>query len=599
MSESDLKEECSFSFVPYTSQCISLNETLLDVISTKGSAEVCSKSLTHRVVNSVNGTVEFSILLPYNAANEWIYLHALHPSTGKLASCSQNFHGKHSFFQLLEDSEDKTKCSSNQLKKITWKTNYLYSGCYMVEADLPYPEIGKNCTSEPFNIQTDFVMEHLAYRNLSVTRKSINDNLIVVLNKELVLNNDCGNPMISSPCFTIRLILERQKPVVIATVFPNCPVVSHSPNFRRNYPKTTIVKLSSNNTYPGKMFACCITGSITEHCYWLRQDTDVSLKCSCDWKSPQLECTFQDLPVGNYCVQVEALDTRCVRDTVWVNSSLIEKMNNLDPCVWEICNLEVKNVTGTYEATEYPKRSPISWLIVVFAMGAIAAVCISLYMRAKKNLIRSANTVSTSRDDSPCEKLIESPKVFLLYPRDCHPFMDAMVEFRNLLERTMDVQVLDIWDNKRREEMDACGETWVLSNLSAENTRVIVMATPISRLFERGILSGNKCGYLAPDSRDDIFLSALHICIRMTSSHTDQCRKFIVARMNCVGCNENILTSFKPLYTIYTLPVHLDLLLSHIQKNSHQRFEGPFRRKAEEFEEYFSTNQSYLKDMIY
>uniref|UniRef100_A0A0A9Y3E3 Interleukin-17 receptor D n=1 Tax=Lygus hesperus TaxID=30085 RepID=A0A0A9Y3E3_LYGHE len=577
ISESGPEEDCKFTFVPYTPQCISPNETMLDMMSTRGPAIVCSTSLTHRVINTKNGTVEFSILLPHNAVNEWVYLYAMDPLAGDQVSCSRNVHGKHSYFQLLEDSENQTKCSSDQLMKITWKANYLYSGCYLVKADLPSPEPGKNCTSEPFNVQTNFDMEPLAYQNLSVTRKSINDKLTVILEKELVLNNDCGNPMISSSCITIKLTLERQDlPVVIATVFPNCPVVSHSSN-----------------------------GSITQHCNWLRQDTDLSLQCSCDWKEPHLECTFQDLPVGNYCVQVEALDTRCVRDTVWVNSSLIKKMNNSDPCVWEICNLEIKNETGRYKATtEHPKRSPLSWLMVVFAMGAIAAVCVSLYMRAKKNLIqRYPNTANTLRDDGPCENLIESPQVFLLYARDCLPFMDAMVEFRNLLERTMDVKVFDIWDDRRREEMDANGEVWVLNNISAENTQVVVMATPISQIFENGFLSGKKRGYLEPDSRDDIFLSALHTCIRMTATHSNRCRKFMVARMNCIGCNENILTSFKPLCTIYSLPIHLDHLLSHIHNSRPlqigvQRYEGPFRKKAEEFEKYVSMNQSYIEDII-
>ncbi|BES87572.1 Hypothetical protein NTJ_00378 [Nesidiocoris tenuis] len=543
----------------YVSRCVDAIPT--KALSNESEYNLCSTQLKHQVVDPRSGLVAFCILLPHDTENSKILLRSLKPGDEKseVQGCTPRAASVHSSFKMRPDSKYDPTCRPDQYKEIKWKFNYLFTGWYVVEIELKF-----NCSSTPFYVESNFIKEPLSGQNLSMATKFI------------------GQHLYANFYFGIQ--------------------------FHHNYPNTAIVKLRSNNSYLDKRLACCITGFLTRHCYWFKEDSVLSLQCSCQWNDDYLECVFAEIPPGIYCVELEVYDSRCKRDTLWTENS----SNPADPCLWKFENLSVKNNSASLDPYQkITTTSHVSWIVLLFIAASVLGITVSLYLRlrnvGKKNQFLPVasqpadNVVSISLNSS--EKTAANRKVFLLYARDSQPFMKAMTELRNLLSRSTGAQVLDLWDRGMKDKIDTTGDTWALRYLLDEDVQAVVVASPGSVRVEQAILNDENVTYDVPDSRDETFTSAFKTVIRMTHTQKDRCWKIIVVRIDSKGCSNVVLKTFEEtLATVYTLPQHIDNLLSHIRQDPNSESAASlqsrvaFQKTVEDFQDSLASSKDFSSD---
>uniref|UniRef100_A0A0A9YU88 Alanine racemase n=2 Tax=Lygus hesperus TaxID=30085 RepID=A0A0A9YU88_LYGHE len=447
------------------------------------------------------------------------------------------------------------KAMSSQ--EVKWQFRYVYSGWYVLSNNN-----GKT-VSAPVLLKTNYTKDYLRGKPLYPVIKTQNNSTVAVTIIGEALDNDCGNPMINSSCVQIEL--------------------QNMQKFFIYYHKTDGIKRYCSDI-----------------------ETRISLM-EVKWEN-DLYFELRNLPPKiDTTFMVKIIDTRCTRG-VW---NWDDKKG--ETCLWISEKFNVTAYDGNRTQPELPVPSGSSKIPVVFGSLAgiigIAAIVIVAVIIVSRT--RSKRRPTSYQLNCPSNTQLPPSNIFLLYARDCEIFMRAMEKFRHLLEQSTLVPVYDIWDEKRRNELDIHGDISALNYLKPENTRVkvIIVVTPVSRTIETLIienqwpLSGSL--YNEPNSLDEVFVSTFRTCIRLMHTHPERCRKFIVTRFHTIGCAENQFIRFtEPLCTIYTLPSHIHRIFGHVlegqwdPQNLSTSDIKTFETMIEELDNFIKLNPTYEEKLL-
>ncbi|KAF6203126.1 hypothetical protein GE061_003541 [Apolygus lucorum] len=303
-------------------------------------------------------------------------------------------------------------------------------------------------------------------------------------------------------------------------------------------------------------------------------------------------------------------DSRCTSGGAWNWTRADLK----SICLWKKSNLNVttdknQKVFEQYEAPVSSNIFLVLGLLAGIVTVGIATIVVRLIIKQKSYKPVPFETASLN------EIQPKTSSIFLLYARDCDIFMEAMKKFRNLLETSTLLPVHDIWDERRLNDLDMQGDLWALNHLEPEDpdVKVILVATPVSKAIEKFIVKRNPISdqfprfdslYTEPHSLDEVFVSAFTTCIRWTQIHPDQCRKFIVTKLQTVGCAQNQFSSTISLCTILVLPIHRDLLFEYVVGRSprEQDFSlqdlQSFETSIEEYDDFVRLHPNYEENLL-
>ncbi|KAF6208573.1 hypothetical protein GE061_017031 [Apolygus lucorum] len=447
----------------------------------------------------------------------------------------------------------KTNTNSQDVK---WLFKYVYSGWYILSNNYG------NTVSAPFRVETNYTKDDLREKPLYPVIKNLKNSTVSVTISGEALDNDCANPTINSSCVQIELSHNQQK-------------------FMIYYDKKKGIK---------------------SYCSIFKNQT---IMTNVRWNN-DLYFELPNLPTGiKIAALVKILDSRCTRG-VW---NWDDKKG--ETCLWISMKYNVPAYDGNRTYPELPKdmsKKPLLSASLVAIIGILAAVIIA---------VRSYLEFRHKRRPSPFPPLPSRPSnhqpppscILLLYARDCNVFMEAMDKFRLLLQESTLVPVYDIWDEKRRNELDVQGDLWAMNYLELKNAQVIIVVTPVSRAIERSIIRNQwppgGSLYDEPNSLDEVFVSAFRTCIQLTHTHPERCRKFIVTRLHTIGCVENQFISLsEQLCTIYTLPSHLHLVFGHVldgqwdPQNLSTSDYKTFETKVEELDDFLKLNPAYEETLL-
>ncbi|KAF4518795.1 hypothetical protein B566_EDAN005416 [Ephemera danica] len=238
---------------------------------------------------------------------------------------------------------------------------------------------------------------------------------------------------------------------------------------------------------------------------------------------------------------LSAVDDRCDRE-VWSHSSEVQESapngqvqlpstrTNRWP-VWVVLGLVV---TATFIALLY---------------GLYVLLTIARQRPDQQNL---------PLEESPTNPLInnQEQKILLLYARDCAPFMELMLGFRELLQKYCNCEVLDCYDEDNQQEIFTREHDWLLGQMNhvpMTDLKVVLVATECSAAHQLAQLgSRSVVEYRDPDPCDKIFPLALKL-LKEDVNPGLYTRVKLVEFSGFKITNEN-LTLFPTPFVRYTLP---------------------------------------------
>ncbi|XP_024083908.1 uncharacterized protein LOC106667700 isoform X3 [Cimex lectularius] len=359
----------------------------------------------------------------------------------------------------------------------------------------------------------------------------------------------------------------------------------------------TIIRLSSGEKMSedcvgsGNNKACCTTGR-DEDSECCSNEYDKNIGCLCYWNENALDCEFNNITQGNYCINVELVDQRCVSRKLWSNHTL---------CSWYFPYSIAENNQLVTSSNDNPWITVTVTAVVVFI---ILALLMLLYYKAYRKVIYN-QYISFAPARKKTVSVIIPQKIMLLYPRDCKAFMDVMKVFRSILQETLIAQVYDIWDNRNWNDVHSTGPLWAVKYLIDPNVKILLVNSPCSKIIEEAILSKKTFEYNKPTPRDDVYFCALKSALDLLMSENNRYNRFFIVRLDSKDCMFD-----KPAFlnTIYTLPQHLkefimDILNSPIVDvilnpdrlpKIHQ-----LQTAISELENFRLNNEEYLSELIW
>ncbi|XP_075225967.1 uncharacterized protein LOC142327059 isoform X2 [Lycorma delicatula] len=271
----------------------------------------------------------------------------------------------------------------------------------------------------------------------------------------------------------------------------------------------------------------------------------------------KVNCEFNHVSPGNYCVSIIYEDDRCHVGSIWGDKS----------CFWTVpITVSELSISSTPVLSPQKPENFVFYLMTTTGLSSffIIIVIFIFILWQKyfviKPLIRRTDHGPRRIGENIGFYKLGNPKVFLLYPRDCDSFMEAMSKFRQVLRRA-NCKVYDIWDPEQYNSLAHCPSSWVHLLISDKLVHVIIVASELSIKLERSFATDSKVTYLYPQCFDDLFLYGYQ-CLSQ-SMLTDRSKKmYMVSLRGSQNNNEgsHVLTSLNPTRA-FSLPIHLEKLI--------------------------------------
>ncbi|XP_046387491.1 uncharacterized protein LOC124157063 [Ischnura elegans] len=302
----------------------------------------------------------------------------------------------------------------------------------------------------------------------------------------------------------------------------------------------------------------------------------------------RLYFTAENVPAGNYTVDVVAGDDRCTPGSLWVESS---------HCKWRTIINGTLSINVPVVAVT---NNTIMWIAIFIAVILFHAIIIVWFVlrRQKRQILEVQNESSI-----PLRTMKSKLNLLLLYPRDCIPFMKTMSSFRRFLECFDDVEVHDCYsmEDNGHDPLD-----WLRTVMNYPQLCIIIVTTPCAFILQEAIQSGaidNPCDvYINPSYLDSVFIYGLKQIMNDFSCDVYQ-------RIHIMGfegfSDDSKIISLPSSLTRYNMLEHLDALISKMnlaynQGRSYQYSLEYISLKSSitDLKSYRRQNPEYLKEVL-
>ncbi|XP_021923274.1 uncharacterized protein LOC110831511 isoform X2 [Zootermopsis nevadensis] len=483
-----------------------------------------AENISWTVVNSKSGTVAVEFSLMSISCGYEFYMLSMYVDE-KLRNAKEcgdvkapTLHSNRSVKIL--DSEPGNTTEVQRTRKVsscgrtaTVKFNYVFSGCYLLEIEAVKDMIdGVIVASLPFFIVTEYKKDLLTQKIPTIT------NQYTTALREL----ECSVSNIT------RINVTRMEIEIRKCDFHSCNcghgVMQH----------WWEIALSTSG-----QFMCKLKDSVT----------DISL---CHIDSDEIRCTIQNVTTGFYCVIVEIVDDRCMKNTVW---------NDYSYCRYNSKVFEVNSTLPHSIAIPTPLLPQLSVdvvLVSVFVVLVLIGVIVTLFIWRRR---RRPSSEPDHNQYLKNQAVPPRPKILLLYPRDCEPFMNMMAAFREMLKQVTKCEVYDCFDPLIEENLFQNKTDWVTAHTTSPEVKVVVIESKCAVLHQMALFQHMKIIYKEPTCLDDLFSYGLRV-LREDLQKNTYGRVFVVRIHGFTEESDN-LCHITP-FARYVMPQNMEKLLSSL-----------------------------------
>lgn len=358
---------------------------------------------------------------------------------------------------------------------------------------------------------------------------------------------------------------------------------------------------------------------------------------SFDFKTPVPNVTFdlemgsnQDLiNVSDNCTEVASTKYQCLLSLQTGNNTIHFTLTNphcqchngvyFPQCRWKKTLVKPKLDSTSSAPVIAAGIDLLSRVLIGITCAMALAVCLILFIfRKRRNLekkkLRKTWLRSFSRSDSVTKDNIDELSVtgiFLVYARDCEPFMEAMIHLQKYLMRATGLPVYNLFDSNQFNIISRSPYEWVERHIHDPKIRVVLVATRCSQLMYVQLLeriaqplSANMQNmtcllYKRPHSMDCMIQHAIKLLSGTVNSASSYQKNFVCQLLNFP--NEDLLLQINP-YKRYILPGLLSSLLDDMEcrqaMNNSTENEKTFIASLNHLSTYVESHPGYLADML-
>ncbi|GLV33142.1 hypothetical protein CBL_10489 [Carabus blaptoides fortunei] len=490
-------------------------------IDTKNSCSFQRQTVNWTVVNSLEGLVDCEFCLGLNNYISYEIELRYVAGVNSAEQCTKNGVMKlHTGLTYKIGQKTSSLPQCQQTGKVQFK--YVYTGCYVLKI---IPQTGSGTRQAHIAakfIQTDHVKRTYADNSPLVAwqYRPDDDAVILTITHQLLYND---------PSMLLTLI-----------------------------PESEYLKIEGQRIY--KMIPVSSRQKLVESCkiYDVTPDSET---VECDMKYIEgkgiANCRIKNIGFGNYTAEIKFLGdpVRCRSSTVWGDDNI---------CVWSTNIIPVTEPPVTASTTDDSSTLETQIGVSVLVVTIILLLIFSAFVyRNRKRILKFLNKtqlISTSNSESDELRSLNRQRVFLLYPRDCPAYMDFMVAFKNLLNKSGNYEVFDIHDESRDYEISQSPEEWVREKLlQVDEYKIILCSSPCAALQTTMSIRSNSV-YRHSRYTDGLFPYAIRFLsqnVRLVS----YTRLFVVHSSFDTESYKSLM--FNP-YTRYGLPEHCASLFADL-----------------------------------
>ncbi|XP_039285649.1 uncharacterized protein LOC111060775 isoform X2 [Nilaparvata lugens] len=214
-----------------------------------------------------------------------------------------------------------------------------------------------------------------------------------------------------------------------------------------------------------------------------------------------LSYQYDTLRPGNYCHGIRYLDGRCL-------------LSKSCDCVWRqriMVFASKPRPVPIEDSIEDSSSTPLVIMTLFTLIGLFLALMVVCLVKRKS---KSPQIILPTSEKAPDTKKAHytkkthnteaTRKIFLLYPRDCNEFMEAVRKLRQILKLNR-FEVSDVWDSQLIEKIRPDPTGFVQSNVGAEDTTTIVVTSECSNELICVNSENSTVYYREPQEFDDLF----------------------------------------------------------------------------------------------
>jgi hypothetical protein len=404
----------------------------------------------------------------------------------------------------------------------------------------------------------------------------------------------CSPPVFLDTNFTKENIFKSEDLVITSTYDKGQNYVEHTVNGISEM-HVPLMKLEACVCQPKQNCADC-----TAKDRWLMgQDLVGEFKCregknisKCFLRERnEVTCITENVGNLSQCLWVKLLFHPCEGKGVWKYSAI---HNHNSMCQW---NSPPSSVPTVIEGPVLEEGDPCVTVVLasVFSVLVILCFCILLFIMRKK-LVKCLHYAPVRPRSYPLVSVM--PHVLLLYSRDCEPFMDLMVTFRNMLRDVIKSEVYDFFDHALVEEIATGAVEWLNRLLERDDVKIVVVETECAMLRQKALFETVKLSYWEPTWLDDIFIQGLKdVESGKRSSQYD--RVFVVSIHGFTSESDRL--EFITPNTRYVIPHHIEELMTNLYRQTNLEYTEHLRaldRGIRTLEEYKTSNMDYMNHLL-
>jgi len=305
----------------------------------------------------------------------------------------------------------------------------------------------------------------------------------------------------------------------------------------------------------------------------------------------EIICITENVGNLSQCLWVTLLFHPCEGEGVWQNTT-IHNHNRL--CQW---NSPTSSVYAVIEGPVLAEGDQCVTVILgsVFSILAILCFCILLFIMRKK-LVKCLHYAPVRPRSYPLVSVM--PHILLLYSRDCEPFMDLMVTFRNMLRDVIKSEVYDCFDHALAEEIATGAVEWLNRLLECDNVKIVVVETECAMLHQKALFESVNLSYWEPTWLDDVFIQGLKV-VESSKRSSQYDRVFVVSIRGFTGGNDRL--EFITPNTRYVIPQHIEELMTNLYRQTDLDYSEHLQkldRGIRMLEEYKTSNMDYVNHLL-
>ncbi|KAJ9591258.1 hypothetical protein L9F63_002191 [Diploptera punctata] len=460
----------------------------------------------------------------------------------------------HSSKTVMEENPDtmssnETKLSScDQLKMVNF--TYVYSSCYILEV--------QNSANEPCYFSDMICIE------TNFSQKSVYQQNITVFSQYMEQLHQLQHAVSNFNRLQVKsLTLE---------VWKNNISITHCNHTRDLVSRQYIVLQSSG--------AICL---------------DKFNAMPCTLENDRIECSTHNVTDEYYCILVRLQHAPCIYGYnygVWDGKLHCTFSGEIVSGKRTVTSKE----EGKYSHTSINSGAAILIVCSVLLFTAfIAAFTYTLYKkwRHQSKLIDYEQTRPSVVIEVDGKMDPARPQIYLMYSRDCQPFMNVMKMFRSKLKEFLKCEVLDSFDPDCFEDMSRTGTNWPGKIIAKDNVRIVLVETKCAKLHLEAHLEDFKIVYGEPTSWDDYFMHGLKAV--MHNPKYNSYHKLFIARIQGFASEEDKLEEITP-YIRYDIPEDFYSLLTSISQQFNLTVSSDWKDNIHDLKEAITNLGNCVKD---